>query len=196
MANPVYSPPPPSTGPQGGTPSDHGNINASYTATNAMPTQGGLPVSVPLALPVDVYNAVESVLADPAIDASDDDALNPFAVATPHKIVRLELQNITMPVVANSALRIFLNHANPSKDTPDHDPHHVANVAYFCCGHMGAVQPCFVVDVSRTMKRLRARGQAKKGDAWSVQVLAVPLLAGTSAPTVVPGTFTLTVNSF
>jgi hypothetical protein len=96
-----------------------------------------VPVTVPLARPSDVSNAVDSALADPAIGSLDDVSLNLFAVATPQWVVRLDLRNITMPVVANSALRIFVDHANPNSATPDDDPRHVANIAYFCCGHGG-----------------------------------------------------------
>ena len=201
MPNPVYSPPPASTvlaalaaGPVG-TPSDHNNVRAVYTTTNASPTQGGLPVTVPLGLPADVVNSVESVMADPAVEDSDDATLNPFAVATPRQVVRLQVQDISMPIVANSALRIFLNRPDANPNVPDADAHHVANVAYFCCGGRAGIHPCFVFDLSRAMKRLRNRGLVKKGTAWTVQVLTVPLIPGTSAPTVVPGTFTLTVTS-
>ena len=58
MANPVYLPAPPVSGPQPGFRSDHGNVLATYVTTNTTPTQGGLPVTVPLNVPTTANSPV------------------------------------------------------------------------------------------------------------------------------------------
>ena len=197
--NPIYSPPSAGTvasylATQPVVPqSDHNQVTAVYTATNSAPTQGGVPVTVPLALPVAVTDVVNSVLSDDTIDAADDSPALTILPAPPttRRVVRLQIQNIWMPVVTNSALRVFLNRPDAHDGLSEDDPHHVAKVTFFCCGPMSGVNPCFVFDITRTMKRLKLKKLIKNG--WNVQVLAVPITPGASVPTVVPGTVTITV---
>jgi len=199
--NSVYLPPPASTvaaylAAQPARPaSDHNVISHVYSTTNAAPTQGGLPVTIPLAMPAVTVDAVDSVLSDNDIDVSDDasvlDAVP--SISTPRKVVRLQIQNITMPIVTNTALRIFLNRPDAHNGLLETDPHHVAKVTFFCCGPMSGVNPCFVFDVTKAMKRLKLKKLIKSG--WNVQVLSVPITDGAVVPTVIPGTVTVTVAS-
>ncbi|HEY0790965.1 MAG TPA: hypothetical protein VGD78_07860 [Chthoniobacterales bacterium] len=197
--NSVYLPPPAATvasylAAQPPRPaSDHNIVSHVYTTTNSAPTQGGVPVTIPLALPVVTADAVNSVLSNSDIDISDDSSVLDIVPGgvTPRSVIRLQIQNITMPIVTNSALRIFFNRPDAHDGLLETDLHHVAKVTFFCCGPMSGVNPCFVFDVTKTMKRLKVKKLIKEG--WNLQVLAVPITEGAVVPTVIPGTITMTV---
>lgn len=90
-----------------------------------------------------------------------------------------------VPEHADFSIRVFLNLPNANSGTPTSDPHYAGSFAFFGTGSHGATatgghahQPKFLVNLTNTIKRLRANEGIKETSPLSLQLVPVPF--GTS----------------
>ncbi len=101
--------------------------------------------------------------------------------------VFLSVDYASLPATNDFFVRVFLALPNAQPQTPTSDPHYAGSFAFFgtsAGGHGGHHHPKtnFLVDVTETLKRLRASGELRAGAKISVQLVAVPFGARLAKP--------------
>lgn len=162
-----------------GLPSDYAiEPNNVLSVQNTAATQSGTVLAVPLVPAASLANVLSGILAQPAS-------------ASPAQIVCLWILNVPAPANRTTFLRVFIDHPSPTLNTSPDDPHYVRDLSFFCCGMQG-MQMSFFLDVTPTLRRLIAVGEApEKG--FHVQVLAGAMRG--AAPMIVPPLIRLAIAS-
>ena len=86
------------------------------------------------------------------------------------------LRNITTPADPRTALRVFLNHPNPSRKTPVSDPHYVTTIAFFGkhAGGGHSKEPgSYLLNLTDTLAELKRADKLRSND-LSLQLVLIP----------------------
>lgn len=88
-----------------------------------------------------------------------------------------------LPPASDFSVRVFVNLPSATSATPTDDPHYAGSFAFFGTAQPSAAaaggehehqQPKFLVNITNTLQRLRARQELKADSPLSVQLVAVP----------------------
>ena len=92
-----------------------------------------------------------------------------------HQLLLL-LDGVRMPKNSQSFVRVFANKADATSNTSIDDPHYAGSFSIFDTRQEGAEkQGQFIVDVTKTIRRLQSMGQLGTLDKIDIQMIAVPV---------------------
>ncbi|HEX8475697.1 MAG TPA: hypothetical protein VF666_16860 [Pyrinomonadaceae bacterium] len=86
--------------------------------------------------------------------------------------VRLSIETVQPSLDKWSGLRVFLNAPGASAATPETAPEYVASVAFY--GGTEGESKTFVLDIGRTLRRLKQAKRWKSGEPLTVTILPIP----------------------
>jgi hypothetical protein len=114
-----------------------------------------------------------SVPIDGGIPADLATALRRSPGAVTNNALRIRIEGLSDATAGATRIRVFLNCAYLSPETPIEDPHYVGTVAFFPHGPGHGSEPTtFVLDGSRTIQRLSRLGRPEATAPIQVQLIA------------------------
>lgn len=99
------------------------------------------------------------------------------------EVVFASIEYAQLPATSDFSVRVFVNLPNADARTPSEDPHYAGSFAFFgtdpgAAGAQARQQPRFLVNLTPTLQRLRARQELTPTGAISLQLVPTPFADG------------------